>query len=102
MKEDNYHLFFGMFYNRLKIDIISELSQKPMEVNLLSRRLKQERSKVSHALLVLNKCHLVESEKKGKNRLYAINKETIAPLLTLADKHVSKYCKNCWAKNNGG
>ena len=100
--ESNYHVFFGLFGNRLKVGIISALRREHMGVNELSKKLGEESSKISHALLVLNKCHIVEAEQKGKNRVYSLNKDTAEPLMALADRHASKYCRHCWAKNNGG
>lgn len=98
MRESNYELFFGLFANKLKVEILAALMQKPMEVAELAKALSVERSKVSHALLKLNKCRIVEAEKKGKFRVYSLNKDTVPPLLKLVDRHVSKYCTNCWAK----
>ena len=98
MREGNYHLFFGMFANRLKVDIVQTLMQKPMPVTELATILKTERSTVSHALLIMNKCHLVEIEKSGKQRIYSLNKETVKPLMQLVDKHVKRHCKYCLTK----
>ena len=97
--ESNYHVFFGLFGNRLKVGIISALRREHMGVNELSKKLGEESSKISHALLVLNKCHIVEAEQKGKNRVYSLNKDTMVPLMRLVDRHVEKHCKYCWAES---
>ncbi len=97
MKEGNYQIFFGMFANKLKVDIISALMRKPMGVTELSSALGAERSKVSHALLALGRCSIVDAKKRGRQRIYSIHKDTIMPLLRLADKHVSKHCRQCAA-----
>ena len=91
-----------MIANKLKINIAEDLMQKPMEVTELAEQLNVERSRVSHALLTLKKCHIVEARKNGKSRVYSLNKKTVKPLMALVDKHVSNYCshKHCWAKNN--
>ena len=98
MRDENFHLFFGVFANRLRAGIVKTLMEKPMQVTELAAALNVERSRVSHALLTMNRCHVVESEKDGKQRIYSLNKETVKPLMQLVDKHVESYCKYCWAK----
>ena len=53
-----YHIFFRNLANPLKIGIISELKEKDSSVNELSRKLKVEQSKISHALALLKKCKI--------------------------------------------
>ena len=40
--ESNYHVFFGLFGNRLKVGIISALRREHMGVNELSKKLGDE------------------------------------------------------------
>ncbi|MEW6295170.1 MAG: helix-turn-helix domain-containing protein [Candidatus Diapherotrites archaeon] len=89
------YLFFETLATKLKADIITALKGNPLTVNELSRQLKQERSKVSHALISLRECGFVEFKKEGRNRIYSLNKKTILPLLNLVEKHVKRYCKIC-------
>jgi len=89
------NLFFETLGTSLKIDIITELKHGALNVNELARKLNQERSKVSHALLSLEECRFVNARKEGKRRIYSLNKETIIPLINLAERHVKKYCKAC-------
>ena len=89
------YIFFETLSTKLKIDIVDQLKEKSFTVNELSKQLKQERSKVSHALLSLKECGFVNAKKDGKKRIYSLNKETILPLLKLIEKHVKKYCKIC-------
>ncbi len=93
--KDKCHLFFETLGTRLKIDIILELKEKSLSVTELSRKLNQERSKVSHGLISLLDCGFVNAVKKGRERIYSLNKDTILPLLSLVEKHVKKYCKVC-------
>lgn len=79
----------------MKIDIIAELKGRALNVNELAKRLNQERSKVSHALISLSECGFVNARKEGKTRIYSLNRETIIPLLNLVEKHVKRYCKVC-------
>jgi len=96
--KSNCHLFFETLATKLKVGIILKLKEKPLNVNELSKQLNQERSKVSHALLTLHKCGFVRVKKKGRERVYYLNKNTIVPLLNLVEKHVKKYCKVCIKK----
>ncbi|MBI2450603.1 MAG: helix-turn-helix transcriptional regulator [Candidatus Nealsonbacteria bacterium] len=92
---DKCHLFFETLGTGLKIDLIFQLKKRPLSVKQLSENLKEERSKVSHALISLLECGLVRVKKEGKSRIYFLNKDTILPLLNLVEKHIKKYCKIC-------
>ncbi|USN45384.1 MAG: winged helix-turn-helix transcriptional regulator [Candidatus Woesearchaeota archaeon] len=89
------HKFFGTLGSKLKADIIHELKDKELSVTELANILQEERSKVSHALLILKTCSFVIPKKEGRKQIYSINKETILPLLHLAETHIKKYCKRC-------
>ncbi len=86
-------LFFRGLSNRLKIDIILALKKRNMNVSQLGKELRVEQSKLSHALASLKHCSIVHCERKGKNMVYSLNKDTILPILKLIDKHVNKYSK---------
>jgi DNA-binding transcriptional ArsR family regulator len=87
-----YHIFFRNLANPLKISIISSLKEKESSVTELSKKLKIEQSKLSHALASLNNCNIVNVKQKGKQRIYSLNKKTIIPMLKLIDKHKCKFC----------
>ncbi len=89
-----YHIFFRNLANPLKIKIISALKEKESSVSDLTYELKVEQSKISHALALLRKCNIVDVEKKGKERIYSLNKKTIIPLLKMIDEHSKSFC-NC-------
>lgn len=89
-----YHIFFRNLANPLKIKIISSLKEKESSVSDLTYELKVEQSKISHALALLRKCNIVDVEKKGKERIYSLNKKTIIPLLKMIDEHSKSFC-NC-------
>ena len=93
--DDKCHLFFETLGTGLKIDLIFQLKKGPLSVKQLSENLKEERSKVSHALISLLECGLVKVRKEGKSRIYILNKDTILPLLNLVEKHIKRYCKIC-------
>ncbi len=86
-----YELFMRAFSNRTRFAIISVLRRGPKSVGELSESLSFEQSLVSHNLKCLLDCGFVTVEREGKNRIYGLEKETIAPLLGLIDKHVARY-----------
>ncbi len=98
MKDVFFHEFFGMLSNPLRGRIVLALNERPSGVNGLTEKLGAERSRISHALLEMKKCRIVEPKKKGRERIYFLNKSTMGPLLKLVDSHAQKNCPYCWAK----
>lgn len=98
MNKSTYHIFFTNLANPLKINILSSLKEKEKNVTELSKVLKVEQSKISHALKLLRHCNIVEVKQKGKQRIYALNKKTILPILKIIDNHSKTFCGgNCKA-----
>jgi len=80
------------------MEIILNLMKKEKSVTEMSKELKLEQSKVSHALTSLRCCNIVKVKQKGKKRIYFLNKDIITPILKIIDKHAKIYCKkgcNC-------
>ncbi len=92
MKNSTYHIFFTNLANSLRIDIVTLLNEKEKNVTEISKLLKVEQSKVSHALSSLKCCNIVEVKQKGRQRIYSLNKKTIVPMLKLIDKHAKTFC----------
>jgi len=92
---NTYHHFFSNLANPLKVDIIISLKEKEKSVNEIAENLDEEQSKISHALVSLKLCNIVESKQKGKQKIYSLNKKTIVPMLNLIDKHAQTQCSNC-------
>lgn len=98
-KYETYHKFFSNLANSLKVNIILSLRAKEKSVNDLTKEIKGEQSKISHALSALKKCNIVQVKQRGKQRIYSLNKKTIIPMLKLIDKHASTQCGKCpWRK----
>lgn len=96
MKNNSYHVFFTNLANPLKVDIVTSLRDEEKNVTELSKELKVEQSKASHALASLKACHIVEYKQQGKKRVYHLNKKIIVPMLKLIDKHSQAFCgKEC-------
>ena len=93
MKNSTYHVFFRNLANPVKIKIISALREKESSVSELAEKLKIEQSKLSHSLASLKCCNIVKVKRKGKQRIYFLNKDTIIPMLNLIDKHAKTFCK---------
>jgi DNA-binding transcriptional ArsR family regulator len=91
MKKSTYHIFFTILSNSLRIEIVGCLKFKGKSVNEISKELNVEQSKVSHALASLKSCRIVHVRKKGKQRIYTLNK-TILPILKLIDEHSKSFC----------
>ena len=90
----DYKLFFKALYNNTRLRIIRLLQKEPANVTEICKKLKLEQSYASHALKCLADCGFVEAKRAGKNRIYSINKDTIAPMLKLIDRHSKRYYKH--------
>jgi len=86
------YVFFKVLANPTRLAILEVLRDKPRSVTEIARSLKQEQSMISHNLEPLEKCRFVFSERKEKQRIYSLNKETAEPLFKLFDHHAQKYC----------
>ena len=93
MKDSKYHHFFRNFSNPLKVDIIILLRDGKKSVTEISKELKVEQSKVSHALASLKCCSIVKMKTEGRKRIYSLNRKTILPLFKAIENHVKMNCK---------
>ena len=93
MKNSTYHFFFMNLANPLRVGIVGCLEGKDKNVTQISKELKVEQSKVSHALTSQRQCNIVDVKQKGKQRIYSLNKKTIVPMLKLIDKHSKTFCE---------
>lgn len=89
-----YSLFFKALANAARMKIISLLRDGPRSVSDICKELGFEQTMVSHHLKCLSFCGFVNSDRKGKNKIYSLNEETITPLLRIADRHLDKYATN--------
>jgi DNA-binding transcriptional ArsR family regulator len=86
------YVFFKVLANPTRLGILEALREKPRSVTEIAETLKQEQSMISHNLEPLEECRLVFSEKRERQRIYSLNKETTEPLFKLFDYHAQKYC----------
>jgi DNA-binding transcriptional ArsR family regulator len=86
------YAFFKVLANPTRLAILEALREKPRSVTEISNLLKQEQSMISHNLEPLEKCRFIFSERKEKQRIYSLNKETMESMFKLFDYHSQKYC----------
>ncbi|MFN7990983.1 MAG: metalloregulator ArsR/SmtB family transcription factor [Candidatus Micrarchaeia archaeon] len=106
-------VFFSALANPMRIRILQELLESPLNVNTLSERIGMERSLLSHNLALLSKADLVQHRKSGSTRIYSANEEIVPHLFMLMSKVVCPACslrKTCdglrerqfrWAAGSG-
>lgn len=79
--------------NKKRVKILQLLNKHgPMSVTAITAELQGEQSAVSHSLRQLLACHFVSVKRSGKERIYAINEDTVHPIFELVEQHVKKYC----------
>ncbi len=86
------HLFFSTLSTPSRLGILEALKKSPKNVSQLVDILNQEQSMISHNLKSLARCGFVFVERKGRERVYSLNRETMEPMFKLIDKHMSKHC----------
>ena len=84
--------FLTTLSNKTRLEIIQALKDNPKNVSQLTEELGIHQTTVSHSLKRLLDCGFVFVEKNGKERIYAVNKKTIRPLITLMEDHIKNYC----------
>ncbi|MBI2671423.1 winged helix-turn-helix transcriptional regulator [Candidatus Woesearchaeota archaeon] len=91
---DNLHrLFFKAFSNQTRLEIIQLLRRKPLTVTEICNKTGFEQSRASHNLRCLEHCGFVKVTSNGNFRKYALDEETIIPIIDLFEKHIHKYKK---------
>ena len=84
--------FFSTLANPTRLAIMELLDGAPMSVTQIVEALGEEQSMVSHNLRPLVQCRLVQASRRGKNRVYSLNHETLDPILGAMEIHAAKYC----------
>jgi DNA-binding transcriptional ArsR family regulator len=97
MRYISFDHFFTVLGNKQRVKILQLLSKHgSMSVSDIADKLQAEQSAVSHSLRQLLACHFVAVSQSGKERIYAINEDTVQPMFSLIEQHVKKYCeKGC-------
>jgi len=96
---DNLHrLFFKAFSNQTRLEIIQLFRKNSLTVTEICEKTGFEQSRVSHNLRCLMHCGFVKVTQNGNFRKYALDEETIIPIIDLFEKHIQKYqerLENC-------
>lgn len=86
------HQFFSTLANSTRLAILEFLRNGPKNVTEIAEALNQEQSMISHNLKPLERCRFVFSERRKKEHLYSLNKETMEPIFEIFTYHSKKYC----------
>ena len=73
-------IIFGLLSNEIRLNIISELSDREKSVNEIISNLNFDQPSVSHALAILRKEGIVKFKSVGKNKIYYMNIDKITNL----------------------
>ena len=84
--------FFSTLANPIRLAILENLIKNPMNVSNLAAAIGQEQSLISHNLKTLEFCNLVRSERRGKERFYHANTETVDGIFRVVENHAEKHC----------
>jgi DNA-binding transcriptional ArsR family regulator len=86
------HRFFSVLSNPTRLAALETLMEGSMNVGQLAESLGQEQSMVSHNLRPLVRCRFVEVERRGKERFYRVNHDTMDSLFKIVEMHAENYC----------
>ncbi len=86
------YMFFSTLSNPTRLAILELLREGSKNVTDMAKELNQEQSMISHNLQPLEKCGFVFKERRRKERIYSLNKETMEPLFKIFTYHADKYC----------
>lgn len=98
MLEPIYREFFKTLGNQERVQIVLCLLNDDKTVSEIVKAIGAEQTSVSHNLRRLLQCSFVTVKPNGNERIYSVNKETIAPLFDIIKKHANKYCKKLCCK----
>jgi len=84
--------FFSTLANPTRLATLEALREGPMNVSSIAKALCQEQSMVSHNIRPLEKCRLVYSERRGKEKVYSLNAETVEALFKVVENHAENHC----------
>jgi len=89
---DTCYGFFSTLASPTRLAIMEKLRSRPMNVTTLVGLLGQEQSMISHNLKPLERCALVHSERRGKEKIYSLNSDTMEKVFKTVENHAEKFC----------
>jgi len=84
--------FFVNFSNKARLNILLLLKNRACDVTTISKQLKIEQSLVSHNMRKLLSCNLVQVKRRGKNKVYSLNRKIALPILNIYEKNILRNC----------
>jgi DNA-binding transcriptional ArsR family regulator len=84
--------FFSTLANPTRLAILETLRNNSLNVTTLAETLGQEQSMISHNLKTLERCNLIACERRGKEKVYSINTETVEGIFRLVENHAANHC----------
>jgi DNA-binding transcriptional ArsR family regulator len=84
--------FFSTLANPTRLATLENLLEGPLNVSEIAEILNQDQSMISHNLRPLINCRFVMVERKGKERVYSLNEETVNALFKIVEDHALRYC----------
>jgi len=84
--------FFSILANPTRLATLETLMEGPKNVTHLAESLGQEQSMISHNLKPLVECRFAHVERRGKERIYSVNHETMDALFKIVENHAEKFC----------
>ena len=84
--------FFSTLANPTRLAILEALGKSDMSVTQLANALGQEQSMVSHNLRPLERCKFVYFERRGKSKVYSLNRDTVETLFKTVENHAQNHC----------
>ena len=91
MNRHPYELFFQAIGHPSRLAILQLLQKGSHSVLQMVEKLNMEQSAVSHNLQCLSRCGFIQAERKGKKRIYSLNRPVTEKLLSLIDDHIHKF-----------
>ena len=79
---------FKVFGDSTRIRILYELMQDEQSVGSLAEKLSMTVSAISHQLSILKRSRLVRIRKDGKSRLYSLDDEHVAIIISMGLEHL--------------
>lgn len=96
-----YKQFFGTLANQVRLDIVNHLAKGNSNVSKIVSKLNYDQSTISHSLRRLEECGFVTARQNGKERIYTLNENTIKPLFSMMQTHMTNYCMHVVARKEG-
>lgn len=83
--------FLKTISDKTRFGIIQCLRKGPKSVNGMKNECKLDQTLVSYHLKYLKNHGFVEYKKRGKQRIYFLDKRTISPILNALEKSIRRY-----------